>query len=46
MTANGARFPVPHLLQYVSNGSHYARIRINGKSIRESRLAELDYATH
>jgi hypothetical protein len=40
-------FPkVPHLLQYVSNGSYYARIKINGKSIRKSRLAELDYATH
>jgi hypothetical protein len=30
-------FPkVPHLLQYVSNGNYYARIRINGKLIRES----------
>ena len=30
-------FPeVPHLLQYVSNNDYYARIRINGKLIRES----------
>jgi integrase len=30
-------FPrVPHLLQYVSNGNYYARIKINGKVIRES----------
>jgi len=30
-------FPkVPHLLQYVSNGNYYARIKINGKIIRES----------
>ena len=30
-------FPkVPHLLQYVSNDNYYARIRANGKRIRES----------
>ena len=30
-------FPkMPHLLQYVSNGNYYARIKINGKIIRES----------
>ena len=30
-------FPkVPHLLQYVSNGNYYARIKANGKIIRES----------
>jgi integrase len=30
-------FPkVPHLLQYVSNGNYYARIKVNGKTIRES----------
>ena len=30
-------FPkVPHLLQYVSNSDYYARIRTNGKLIRES----------
>ncbi len=29
-------FPkVPHLLQYVSNGNYYARIKIKGKIIRE-----------
>jgi hypothetical protein len=27
---------VPHLLQYVSNGNYYARIKANGKIIRES----------
>ena len=27
---------VPHLLQYVSNGNYYARIRVNGKINRES----------
>ena len=27
---------VPHLLQYVSNGNYYARIKIKGKVIRES----------
>ena len=30
-------FPkVPHLLQYVSNGNYYGRIRVNGKLIRKS----------
>jgi hypothetical protein len=30
-------FPrVPHLLQYVSNGIYYGRIKLNGKLIRES----------
>jgi hypothetical protein len=30
-------FPkVPHLLQYVSNGNYYGRIKIGGKVIRES----------
>ena len=30
-------FPkVPHLLQYVSNGNYYGRIKISGKLIRES----------
>ena len=30
-------FPkVPCLLQYVSNGNYYARVRVNGKLIRES----------
>lgn len=30
-------FPrVPHLLQYVSNGNYYGRIKLNGKTIRES----------
>jgi hypothetical protein len=30
-------FPkVPHLLQYVSNGSYYGRIKIGGKIIRET----------
>lgn len=30
-------FPkVPHLLQYVSNGNYYARIKVSGKIIRES----------
>jgi integrase len=30
-------FPrVPHLLQYVSNGNYYGRIKLNGKIIRES----------
>jgi integrase len=30
-------FPkVPHLLQYVSNGNYYGRIKRNGKTIRES----------
>ena len=30
-------FPkVPHLLQYVSNGNYYARIKVKGKIIRES----------
>jgi hypothetical protein len=30
-------FPkVPHLLQYVSNGNYYGRIKIGGKLIRES----------
>ena len=27
---------VPHLLQYVSNGNYYARIKVKGKVIRES----------
>jgi len=27
---------VPHLLQYVSNGNYYGRIKVNGKIIRES----------
>jgi hypothetical protein len=27
---------VPHLLQYVSNGNYYGRIKIGGKIIRES----------
>jgi hypothetical protein len=26
---------VPHLLQYVSNGNDYGRIKLNGKLIRE-----------
>jgi len=31
-------FPkVPHLLQYVSNGNYYARIKANSKRIREKR---------
>ena len=30
-------FPkVPHLLQYVSNGNYYGRIKLGGKVIRES----------
>jgi hypothetical protein len=30
-------FPrVPHLLQYVSSGTYFARIKIKGKLIRES----------
>ena len=30
-------FPkIPHLLQYVSNGKYYGRIKANGKVIRES----------
>jgi hypothetical protein len=30
-------FPrVPHLLQYVSNGNYYGRIKLNGKLLRES----------
>lgn len=30
-------FPkIPHLLQYVSNGNYYGRIKIGGKTIRES----------
>jgi hypothetical protein len=30
-------FPkVPHLLQYVSNGNYYGRIKMGGKLIRES----------
>jgi len=30
-------FPkVPHLLQYVSNGSYYGRIKVGGKVIRKS----------
>jgi hypothetical protein len=30
-------FPkVPHLLQYASNGNYYGRIKIGGKTIRES----------
>ena len=30
-------FPkVPHLLQYVSNGNYYGRIKVAGKVIRES----------
>jgi hypothetical protein len=30
-------FPkVPHLLQYVSNGNYYGRIKVAGKTIRES----------
>ena len=30
-------FPkVPHLLQYVSNGNYYGRIKVSGKIIRES----------
>src|ERR1035441_5195838 len=30
-------FPkVPHLLQYVSNGNYYGRIKVDGKVIRES----------
>lgn len=30
-------FPkVPHLLQYVSNGTYYARVKMNGKIIRRS----------
>jgi len=30
-------FPkVPHLLQYVSNGNYYGRIKVGGKIIRES----------
>jgi hypothetical protein len=30
-------FPkVPHLLQYVSNSNYYGRIKVGGKSIRES----------
>ena len=34
---NGAHFPkYPHLLQYVSNANYYARIKVNGKVIRES----------
>jgi len=27
---------MPHLLQYVSNGNYYGRIKIGGKLIRES----------
>lgn len=27
---------MPHLLQYASNGNYYARIKVNGKVIRES----------
>ena len=27
---------VPHLLQYVSNGNYYGRIKVDGKVIRES----------
>ena len=27
---------MPHLLQYVSNGNYYARIKVKGKIIRES----------
>jgi hypothetical protein len=27
---------VPHLLQYVTNGNYYGRIKIGGKLIRES----------
>jgi hypothetical protein len=26
---------VPHLLQNVSNGSYYGRIKLNGKTIRD-----------
>jgi hypothetical protein len=30
-------FPkVPNLLQYVSNGNYYGRIKVGGKTIRES----------
>ena len=30
-------FPkVPHLLQYVTNGNYYGRIKVGGKIIRES----------
>jgi hypothetical protein len=33
-------FPkVPHLLQYVSNGNYYARIKAKGKVIRQSLRA-------
>ena len=35
-------FPkVPHLLQYVSNGNYYGRIKISGKIIRESLETEV-----
>jgi len=35
--ANWRSFPkVPHLLQYVSNGNYYGRIKVLGKTIRES----------
>ena len=33
----GRSFPkVPNLLQYVSNGNYYGRIKVGGKTIRES----------
>jgi integrase len=35
-------FPkVPHLLQYINNGNYYARIKVNGKVIRESLKTEV-----
>ena len=35
MTGSGARFPkCRNLLQYVSNGNYYGRIKVGGKVIR------------
>jgi hypothetical protein len=39
LSSDGQRrsFPkVPHLLQYVSNGNYFGRIKVGGKVIRES----------
>ena len=39
---NWRSFPkVPHLLQYVSNGNYYGRIKVGGKTIRESLKTEV-----
>ena len=38
-------FPkMPHLLQYVSNGYYYGRIKVGGKVIRESTKTDMPHS--